>query len=93
MVSAISERLSRLKPTVYMMAKVPSSEIGTTALGMSVARKLRRNIKMTSTTRQMVRSSVNSTSNTDARIVTVRSLTTSTFTPAGITLLSFGKAA
>ena len=41
----------------------------------------------------MVSSSVNSTSNTDARIVTVRSLMTSTFTPAGITLVSFGKRA
>jgi hypothetical protein len=38
MVSAISDRLSRLKPARYMTAKVPASDTGTATLGMSVAR-------------------------------------------------------
>ena len=47
MVSAISDRLSRLKPTRYITANVPISETGTATVGISVARGLRRNRKTT----------------------------------------------
>ena len=43
MVSAISDRLSRLKPSRYMTPNVPISDTGTATLGISVARTLRRN--------------------------------------------------
>ena len=43
MVIAISERLSRLKPSRYITAVAPASESGTTTAGISVARTLRRN--------------------------------------------------
>ena len=43
MVSAMSERLSMLKPKRYMTAKVPMSDSGTERLGMMVAGTLRRN--------------------------------------------------
>jgi hypothetical protein len=73
-VSAISERLSRLKPTRYMTAAVPSSASGTVTLGISVAGTLRRKTKITITTSAIVSISVNSTSCTEARIVCVRSI-------------------
>ncbi len=52
-------------------------------LGMAVAQKLRRNTNITVTTRIMVRSSVNCTSPTDARIVVVRSLSSETWSARG----------
>ena len=52
MVSAISDRLSRLKPSRYITASVPTSDSGTDRLGMMVAGRLRRNRKITSTTRR-----------------------------------------
>ena len=67
-VSAISERLLRLYPSRYITANVPIIDSGTAAPGMSVALTFRRNRKMTITTRQMVRTSVNSTSWIDPRI-------------------------
>ncbi len=39
---------------MYMTAKVPTMERGTATPGINVAEMLRRNRKMTSTTRQMV---------------------------------------
>ena len=74
MVSAISERLLRLKPSRYMAASVPTSDSGTLRLGMMVAGMLRRNRKMTSTTRTTASASSNSTSCTEARMVLVRSV-------------------
>ncbi len=56
-----------------MTAKVPTMDSGTARLGMIVAETLRRNRKMTSTTRAMASASVNSTSWTDSRIATERS--------------------
>src|SRR5580692_10679020 len=73
MVSAISDRLSRLKLSRYIIANEPSSASGTVMPGMSVAQKLRRKSNMTSTTSTMVSIRVNSTSSTEARIVLVRS--------------------
>ena len=72
-VSAISERLSRVYPSRYMTANVAMMESGRARLGMTVAERLRRNRKITSTTRQSVRTSVNRTSLTDARIDSERS--------------------
>src|SRR5213595_2973954 len=51
-----------------MTANVPMMESGTAAPGMRVAVRFRRNRKMTNTTRQMVRTRVNSTSWIDPRI-------------------------
>src|SRR4029077_14589032 len=84
MVSAISERLFRLNPHRYMTPKVAISDTGTATLGISVARQLRRKMNTTSTTRQTATISVRSTSRSDARIVVVRSITTSTLIALGI---------
>ena len=62
MVSAISERLSMLKCIKYIAPNEPEIASGTVMLGISVAQKLRKNSRITITTRQMVRNKVNSTS-------------------------------
>ncbi len=82
-VSAIKDRLFRLKPNRYMAPRVPTSESGTDRLGIRVARALRRNTKITITTRMMASVSSNSTSCTEARMVTVRSVRTVTSIAAG----------
>src|ERR1700728_4320053 len=82
-VSAISDRLSRLKPMRYMTISVPTRDRGTDRLGMIVAGRLRRNRKITRTTSATARPSSNSTSATEARIVVVRSVSTATFTAPG----------
>ncbi len=56
-----------------MTAKVPTSDSGSARLGMSVARTLRRNRKITSTTSTSVSRSVNCTSETDVLIDSERS--------------------
>ena len=90
MVSAIRDRLSRLKPHRYMAASVPTIESGTESAGMMVARQSRRNTKMTSTTRKAASTSSNSTSATEARMVSVRSLTVRSCTLAGSPACSVG---
>src|SRR5260370_558020 len=50
-VIAINDRLLRLNPARYMTASVPTNDSGTDRLGISVADGLRRNRKMTGTTR------------------------------------------
>src|SRR5207244_5236923 len=82
-VSAINDRLLRLNPARYITARVPTNDSGTDRLGIRVADGLRRNTKITRTTRTTARPSSNSTSATDARIVVVRSVTTSASTAAG----------
>ncbi len=72
-VSAINERLSRLKPSRYMIAKVKTIEVGNARVGMIVARTLRRNRKITSTTKAIASSNENWTSLTDSRIEVERS--------------------
>src|SRR5271155_4313160 len=89
-VSAISDRLLRLKPHRYMTEKVPTSDSGTDRLGMIVAGTLRRNRKITSTTSTTASDSSNSTSLTEARIVLVRSDSTVTSTLAGMELRMSG---
>ena len=74
MVSAMRERLSRLKPARYMTPKVPMSDTGTATSGTMAARALRRNMKTESTTSATEITSARSTSRSDARIVGVRSM-------------------
>ena len=92
-ISAIKERLFRLKPHRYMMPKVATSDTGTATLGINVARQLRRNRKTTRTTRQTATTSVRSTSRNDARMVVVRSITTSTLIALGMDARSCGSIA
>src|SRR5664280_3267724 len=72
-IRAIMERLSRLKSSRYITAKVPTMEKGSAMLGMMVADKFRRNRKITITTSDSVRTMVNSTSVYDSRMVSERS--------------------
>src|SRR5215471_21183957 len=90
MVSAINDRLSRLNPARYMMPNVPMRESGKATLVMTVAQSFRRNRNITITTSAMVSSNVNCTSRTEARIVSVRSASTSTCTDGGNVLVSRG---
>ena len=83
MVSAIRDRLFRLKPARYITPKVPTSDSGTDRLGMIVAGMLRRNRKITSTTRATASASSICTSATEARMVVVRSVSTATSTDDG----------
>ncbi len=92
-VSDMSDRLFRLKPSRYMTANVPMIESGTERLGMIVAGTLRRKMKMTRTTRMTARVSSNSTSWIEARIVTVRSVRTLTSIDGGSEALRLGSSA
>ena len=93
MVRAISDRLSRLNLAGSITAAVASRETGITALAIRVARRSRRNRKITATTRAMVISRVISTSCTEARMVTVRSATTFISMPMGTAARRAGNAA
>ncbi len=92
MVIAISDRLSRLKCSASITAQVESRQIGMMALGISVARTSRRNMKITITTSTMVISRVISTSRTEARMVWVRSASMVTFTAGGMSASRPGSA-
>ena len=76
-----------------MTAKVPTRASGTVTLGMMVAQTLRRNRKMTITTRPMESMRVNCTSCTEARMVSVRSTTVWTSTEGGMAARRPGRAA
>ena len=73
-----------------MTAKVASSDSGTAMLGITVAHNVRRNMKMTRTTRPIVSIIVNCTSCTAARTTSERSETRSTWTEGGIDSCSCG---
>src|SRR6202012_6203946 len=90
MVSRNSDRLSIEKSIRYIAAKDPAMASGTVTLGINVAQKLRRNRRITITTKQMVSTSVNSTSETEARMVTVRSRMVSTLTAGGMRAVGGG---
>ena len=62
MVSAISDRLSRLKPRNHITAKVATRESGSVTPAMMVARTERRNRNTTITTRNTLSIKVNCTS-------------------------------
>src|ERR1039457_5298098 len=89
-VSAINERLSRLKPTTFMTPNVPMMASGSATLGMTVAQNFRRKTNMTMTTRNTVRIKVNCTSWTDARMVAVRSVRMETLIAGGMDALRRG---
>ena len=69
------------------------SATGTVMLGMMVAQTLRRNRKITITTRQTASISVNCTSATEARMVSVRSMMVLTWIDGGIDASSRGSVA
>ncbi|GAO21929.1 hypothetical protein ALISP_1749 [Alicycliphilus sp. B1] len=93
MVSAISVRLLIEKPARYITPKVPMSDNGTAKLGISVAVPLLRNTKITATTSATASSSSCCMSRTDARMVTVRSVSTWTCSDAGSVSSSCGSSA
>ena len=67
-----------------MTANVPMRDIGSARLGMSVADRFRKKMKMTMMTRHTARKSVRSTSVTDWRMDSDRSLATFSCTAAGM---------
>ena len=83
MVKAIKVRLLIEKPARYITPKVPTSDSGTATLGIKVAAALRKNKKITITTKATASINSNCTSRTDARMVTVRSLITCRSTESG----------
>ena len=91
MVSAMSERLFRLNPRMYIAANVPMSEIGTATAGISVARPLRRKTNTTRITSATEIMSVRSTSCSEARMVLVRSSITCRSMLAGMDARSSGR--
>ncbi|MNV22477.1 hypothetical protein D3C71_1134520 [compost metagenome] len=93
MVSAIRVRLLSENPASSITPKVPTSDSGTAMLGMIVAGRLRRNTKVTITTSAMAISSSCCTPRMEARIDSVRSLSTATSTPLGSDACSCGSSA
>ncbi len=83
-VSAIKERLFRLKPRTYITPNVPMSDSGTATAGTSAARGLRSITTTTVTTRSIAMSNVTSTSCRELRMLCVRSFVTMRLIPAGI---------
>ena len=89
--SAISVRLLIEKPARYMKPKVPTKDSGHGhARDDRRAEILRRNRKITRTTRPIAHASSICTSRTEARIVTVRSVSTATSIAAGSDAVSCG---
>ncbi len=72
-VSAISEKMSRLKPSRYITPKVPMIDTGTAMLGMIAARRSARKTVTMAMTSNTAITSVFSVSNSEARIVMLRS--------------------
>ena len=82
-VSAIRERLSRLKPQNHITPKVAISDSGSATPAMMVARTVRRKMNTTAITSPTLRIKVNWTSWIEARMVVVLSCTTVSLAPAG----------
>ena len=76
MVSAMSDRLSRLKPRRYIAPNEPMIEVGTATLGIAAARRLRKNANTTRITSTTAMISVFSVSASDWRMVLDRSTAT-----------------
>ena len=93
MVSAISDRLSRLYPKRYMPPNVPTSESGTATLGMIVAETLRRKMNTTSTTSTTEMSRLIWTSLKAARMDVVRSSATASVIDGGMEARRVGRSA
>ena len=79
-VSAISVRMFSEKPARYITPNVPISDSGTAILGMIVAAKLRRNRNVTSTTSATAKTNSCCTERTEARMLWVRSVSTTSVT-------------
>ena len=92
-VSAISDRLFRLKPIRYITQKVPSKDTMVATAGMIVARTLRRKALTTSTTSTIEINSVTSISCSDERIELVLSEATASCTSGGNWACSCGSSA
>ena len=92
-VSAMIDRLLRLKPARYITARVPISDSGTDRLGISVARQSPRKRKITPTTSATAKVSSICTSRTEARMVSVRSVRTATSSEGGRVSRSCGSSA
>ena len=92
-VMAIRVRLLMEKPIRYITPKVPTKESGTATLGIRVAEALRKNTKITITTKATASISSNCTSRTEARMVTVRSFITCTSKDSGKVLRNWGSRA
>ncbi len=91
--SAISERLSRVKPSTYITTKAPASDSGTVTPAMRVGPQRRRNSSMVRITRPRLISRLICTSSTEARMVGVRSWKGISATPAGSQARSCGMSA
>src|SRR5260370_11064357 len=81
---AMRDSLASQQPEINNTANVQITDIVTAAPGIRVARALRRKRKTTKTTKPIDRTSVPSTSLTDARIVVVRSPVTRSCSFEGI---------
>ena len=82
MASAMSDRLSSEKPHRYITAQVPIRETGTATAGMNVAWRFRRKRKTTAITSITEIIKVRSMSETEARMVRVRSSIVTRCSPA-----------
>ena len=82
-ISAMRVKLLMEKPAKYMAAKLPIKDKGTATLGIIVADRLRKNRKITMTTKATDNSNSNCTSATEARMVCVLSVSTVTLTAGG----------
>ena len=92
-ISAIIDRLFRLKPHKYITANVPSRDTGIARLGMMVAEAFRRKTKITSTTSPKLSSSVVCTSRKESRMLLARSAITRTPMLGGTSLRICGSSA
>src|SRR5688572_7969395 len=81
--SATSVRLLILNPSRYITPTVAMSATASTEATIAVAESCLRNIPITTTTSNTVTTNVTSTSCSEARMVRVRSLMTSSSTLAG----------
>src|SRR5205823_13593265 len=87
---AISDKLSRLYLSRYITPNVPINDNGTAMLGIIVARTVRRNANTTRITKITEIINVISMSRTEARIVVVRSITTSRWIAGEIEAANWG---
>src|SRR5208337_4991133 len=89
-VSAISERLSRVYPNRYMAPNVAMIDTGTDMLGISVDQPLRRNRNTTRTTNEMETITLRCASLRESLVVMVRSLAILKRTVGGSRALNCG---
>ena len=90
-VRAISDRLSREKPSRYITPRVPSRETVTATAGTRLAAPERRKTATTATTRMTAISRLRSTSAREARMEVVRSTTVSIWISAGMAAATCGR--